>query len=105
MTGRLPGGFWQASPKSTRAVTVRGEVFHATGQVSAGKPARTAALGRPRQRRELQESLEDIERQIGKLDLELQKFTARLETAHSEVVELTEAADRQRLGLEISPKC
>ena len=51
-------------PKSTRAVTVRGEVFHATGQISAGKPAKTAALGRPRQRRELQESLEDIERQI-----------------------------------------
>ncbi len=87
-------------PKSTRAVTVRGEVFHATGQVSAGKPAKTAALGRPRQRRELQESLEDIERQINLLDLELQKFTGRQETAHAEVEELTDAADRQRLGLE-----
>ncbi len=87
-------------PKSTRAVTLRGEVFHATGQVSAGKPARTAALGRPRQRRELQESLADIARQIGKLDSELQNFTGRLETAHTGVEELTEAVDRQRLGLE-----
>ncbi len=41
-------------PKNTRAVTLRGEVFHATGQVSAGKPVKAAALGRPRQRRELQ---------------------------------------------------
>ncbi len=32
-------------PKNTLAVTLRGEVFHATGQVSAGKPAKAAALG------------------------------------------------------------
>ncbi len=44
-------------PTQVRVVTLRGEVFHSTGQVLAGKPARAAALGRPRQRRELKESL------------------------------------------------
>ena len=53
---------------NVRAVTLRGEVFFATGQVLAGKPARAAALGRPRQRRELQGTLTDVDRQITVLD-------------------------------------
>jgi chromosome segregation protein len=87
-------------PRESRAVTLRGEVFHATGQVSAGKPAKTAALGRPRQRRELQESLAGIEREIGMFDLEIQKLSGRLETARLEVEDCVETSDRVRGALE-----
>ena len=58
-------------PKNVLAVTIRGEVFHATGQISAGKPSRAVALGRPRLRRELQETLKKIDNQISSLDFEL----------------------------------
>ena len=92
--------FLAGQPKSTRAVTLRGEVFYATGQVSAGRPTKTAALGRPRQRRELQESLADIERQLGKLDAEILKLNGRMDTARIEVEDLAESADKERLGLE-----
>jgi chromosome segregation protein len=51
-------------PKDIRVVTLKGEVFLATGQVLAGKSINTAALGRPRQRRLLLESIQKIERQI-----------------------------------------
>jgi len=49
---------------TVRAVTMRGEVFSASGPVLAGKPARSGTLGRPRQRRELQDALANLERQI-----------------------------------------
>jgi len=87
-------------PKNTRAVTLRGEVFHATGQVSAGKPVKAAALGRPRQRRELQESLANIGLQIEKFDLELKKLTGRIETIRDEAADSQELVSRQRAGLE-----
>jgi len=87
-------------PKNARAVTLRGEVFHATGQVSAGKPAKAAALGRPRQRRELQEALAAIERQVEKLDLELKKLSDRIETIREDVADCQEAVSKERAGLE-----
>jgi chromosome segregation protein len=87
-------------PKSTRAVTLRGEVFHATGQVSAGKPSKVAALGRPRQRRELKESLADVEHQIVKLDSELQELSGRIEIARNEVIVRQDIVGNERGGLE-----
>jgi chromosome segregation protein len=87
-------------PKNTRAVTLRGEVFHATGQVSAGKPAKAAALGRPRQRRELQESLANVAQQIEKLDSELKKLSGRIETSRDEVADIQDALNTERAGLE-----
>ncbi len=87
-------------PKNTRAVTLRGEVFHATGQVSAGKPAKAAALGRPRQRRELQEALANVEHQIAKLDSELLKLSRQVETARDEVADRQDVVGEKRAGLE-----
>ena len=87
-------------PKNTRAVTLRGEVFHATGQVSAGKPVKAAALGRPRQRRELQESLANVEHQIEKLDSELKKLSGQIETIREEVADCQDALGKERAGLE-----
>jgi len=87
-------------PKNARAVTLRGEVFHATGQVSAGKPAKAAALGRPRQRRELQESLANVENQIAVLDSEMKKLSGQLETIRDDLAETQDVVSKQRLGLE-----
>ena len=87
-------------PKYTRAVTLRGEVFHATGQVSAGKPAKAASLGRPRQRRELQERLATVANQIEKLDSELKKLTIQSETFQEEVAVYQDKVGKERPGLE-----
>jgi chromosome segregation protein len=86
--------------KNTRAVTLRGEVFHATGQVSAGKPVKAAALGRPRQRRELQESLENVAQQIAKLDSELKKLSGQIETIREIVANSEDGMGKERAGLE-----
>lgn len=73
-------------PKDALVVTLSGDVFHATGQVSAGKPAKTAALGRPRQRRELQESVSGVEQLIAKLDSDRLMLSSQIATAR-ELVE------------------
>ena len=86
--------------KNTRAVTLRGEVFHATGQVSAGKPVKAAALGRPRQRRELQESLENVAQQIAKLDSESKKLSGQIETIREIVANSEDGMGKERAGLE-----
>ena len=49
-----------------------------------GRPAKAAALGRPRQRRELRESLAEVEDQIGRLDAELRKVPLRLRLEQAE---------------------
>jgi chromosome segregation protein len=85
---------------NVRAVTLRGEVFYATGQVLAGKPAKVAALGRPRQRRELQGSLAEAERQVATLDSELRKLSGQEEAARVEVADREAALSRERVGLE-----
>jgi len=87
-------------PKNVRVVTLGGEVFHATGQVLAGKPAKTAALGRPRQRRELQESLAEAERQIAALDNETKKISGQMETSREHEADCKEGLAEKRAGLE-----
>ncbi len=85
---------------NVRAVTLRGEVFYATGQVLAGKPAKAAALGRPRQRRELSGALAEAGRRIATLGAELGKLAGQVETAADEVAEREEELNKERIGLE-----
>jgi chromosome segregation protein len=87
-------------PKNVRVVTLHGEVFHATGQVLAGKPAKTAALGRSRQRRELQESLAEVERQIAALDKEAKKLTGQVEANRDQEADRKERLAEKHAGLE-----
>ncbi len=70
---------------SMRAVTLQGEVFHATGQILAGKPVSPNALGRPRQRRELQESIDQFNRQIKVVENDLLKLTGHQDSARVNV--------------------
>ncbi len=51
-------------PPTGRVVTLKGEVFTASGMIIAGKDKRASLVGRPRQRRELADRIEDLERQL-----------------------------------------
>lgn len=75
-------------PKYVRVVTLRGEVFHATGQVVAGKTAKISTLGQPRLRRDLQESVAKAENQVASLEKEMGKLYRQLETARENEVKL-----------------
>ena len=57
----------------TRAVTLRGEVFHASGPISVDSEGRAAALRRPREQQELGEKLSDAEINLREVDEKIQK--------------------------------
>jgi chromosome segregation protein len=87
-------------PGSVRAVTLRGEVFHASGQVLAGKPAKAASLSRPRQRRELQELLTKVDEQVTALDADLQKVEKEIAEARETVEGRDHVLREKCVGLE-----
>ena len=87
-------------PAAVRAVTLKGEVFHASGPVLAGKPAKSAVLSRPRQRRELQEALAGLRRQMENLGADLTRLTSELRTAQAEVERRIHTEKEQRRTLE-----
>ena len=89
-------------PINARVVTLRGEVFHATGQVVGGKPTKAAALGRPRQRRELQESLLEVDQQISILQAESSKLSGQIKTAREHEEECQKSLAEKRTALEIA---
>jgi chromosome segregation protein len=51
-------------PESGRVVTLKGEVFLGTGVVIAGKDNRAATLGRPRQKKEIEERIGELSSQV-----------------------------------------
>ncbi|MFN2137129.1 MAG: AAA family ATPase, partial [Candidatus Promineifilaceae bacterium] len=69
-------------PEHVRVVTLRGEVFRGDGLVLAGKSSRGSTLSRPRQRRELQESLASLDRRLEKFETALQALTSSLLAAN-----------------------
>jgi len=73
----------EAIPQSSRIVTLKGEVFLGSGVIIAGKDKRASLVGRPRQRRELMNrienvegALEDHENNFGKLKEAIQNLRA-----------------------------
>ncbi len=67
-------------PTHARVVTLRGEVFRGDGLIIAGKSASTSgsALSRPRQKRELTESLAVLGTQIESLNREVDSLSAQI---------------------------
>lgn len=78
-----------AETPGLRAVTLQGEIFAASGPVIAGQEGRTAALSRPRQRRELAGDL-------ARLGAELESHQERLQ-AHETALS-SRQADVERLA-------
>jgi chromosome segregation protein len=81
-------------PGHVRAVTLRGEVFRADGLVLAGKSSRGSTLSRPRQRRELQESLTSLGGRLESLEAALQHLNSNL-LAAGEASSAAEASLRE----------
>src|SRR6266487_652530 len=87
-------------PTHARLVTLRGEVFRGDGLIIAGKPASSSALSRPRQKRELTESLATLSAQIESLNREVDSLALQAAEAHHKLSEADKAARETRLKLE-----
>ena len=74
-------------PAAGRVVTLKGEVFTASGLIIAGQEARSGMVGRSRQKRELQEALESVERQFNEHQAELRRLEAQLERERADRTE------------------
>ena len=83
-----------------RVVTLRGEVFRGDGLVIAGKTASSIALSRPRQKRELAQSLASLEEQIASLNREVESLSARITDAQGELAQADRTARAARLKLD-----
>ena len=69
----------RGQPAGVRAVTLRGEVFHASGPVVAGLEGKPASLSRPRQKKELDQKLGEISERVAAMDGRLAQMDAELE--------------------------
>ncbi|WKZ47924.1 MAG: chromosome segregation protein SMC [Anaerolineales bacterium] len=87
-------------PTHARVVTLRGEVFRGDGLIVAGKTASSSALSRPRQKRELTESLSVLEAQIESLNREVESLSEEISGAHAELSQAEGAAREARVGVE-----
>ncbi|NTU54993.1 MAG: chromosome segregation protein SMC, partial [Anaerolineales bacterium] len=86
-------------PTHARVVTLRGEVFRGDGLIVAGKSASSSALSRPRQKRELTESLSTLGGQIEALNSEVESLSARISDAYRELTESSNAVREARVRL------
>ena len=89
-------------PTHARAVTLRGEVFRGDGLIVAGKSASPSgsALSRPRQKRELTESLAVLSAQIESLNQEGDLLSSKINDAQREAAESSDAVRGTRLRLD-----
>jgi chromosome segregation protein len=87
-------------PTHARVVTLRGEVFRGDGLIIAGKSASPSALSRPRQKRELTESLVVLGGQIEAFNREIDSLSAQITGAHHELAQAEESLRAARLSLE-----
>jgi chromosome segregation protein len=71
-------------PIYARIVTLRGEVFRGDGLIIAGKPASASTLSRPRQKRELSESLADLKNRLEAIHASIGKLTDDLAVTQHE---------------------
>jgi chromosome segregation protein len=87
-------------PAHGRVVTLRGEVFRGDGLIVAGRAASSSALSRPRQKRELSESLSAVAAQIEALNGEIDQLSARIAEAQGQLAGAEEQVRAVRLRLE-----
>ena len=87
-------------PPHARVVTLRGEVFRGDGLIVAGKSASSSALSRPRQKRELTESLSMLGGQIEALNQEVDLLSKRISDAQSELMDASTELRETRVRLD-----
>jgi chromosome segregation protein len=64
---------------TTRAVTLEGEVFHASGPVTVGQQGKASTISRPRQRKELRREIRDLKLKQEKLDAKRVNLEAKID--------------------------
>jgi chromosome segregation protein len=85
-------------PPSAKAVTLQGEVFHTAGPIVVGQEGQASTLGRPRQRRQLQEQIAEMRREGSLLDQrvnEIEENINVLQGDEAELIRALESAQRQ----------
>jgi chromosome segregation protein len=90
----LAGGDWRSWP-NFRVVTLRGELFYASGPVLAGATGQ-GVLSRPRQRREMQDNLEQVVSGIETLNETLAHLDNALQNKRREEIELRQHLEQVR---------
>ncbi|HSG44612.1 MAG TPA: chromosome segregation protein SMC [Anaerolineales bacterium] len=92
----------QDLPTHARIVTLRGEVFRGDGLIVAGKSASASAsaLSRPRQKRELTESLSALSAQIESVNRDVESLSSRINRVQSELVNTSSAVREARVRLD-----
>ena len=74
-------------PTHARIVTLRGEVFRGDGLIVAGKSASSSALSRPRQKRELTESLSALSVRIESVNHDVDSISSQINRVQNELIE------------------
>ena len=89
-------------PTHARIVTLRGEVFRGDGLIIAGKSASSSgsALSRPRQKRELNESLTVLSAQIESLNREVDSLSESIAATQRDYAQAETAVRKSRVRLE-----
>ena len=87
-------------PVNARIVTLAGEVFRGDGLIIAGKSAPTSTLSRPRQKRELSETLAGLTHQLQALKTSIDKLTDDLTSTQRELSARAEDLRRARSEFE-----
>ncbi len=77
--------------RQTRAVTLNGEVFYASGPILAGAESKSSSLSRTRQEKELAGRMARLSAEKASLETSLSRSAASLEEARSQVADLEAA--------------
>ncbi|HSF82786.1 MAG TPA: chromosome segregation protein SMC [Anaerolineales bacterium] len=83
-----------------RVVTLKGEVFHATGLVAAGQEGRTTILSRPRQQSELRVKQKEIQTRLGTLEAGLSQQDQQIRRLTDDQILLEEEMQAARLEVD-----
>jgi chromosome segregation protein len=84
-------------PAHARIVTLRGETFRGDGLIIAGKSGAASTLSRPRQKRELNESLTDLTSRMEALNASITRLSEELTVAQRQQVVSEEELRKARL--------
>lgn len=94
------------APVDLRVVTLRGEVYYASGVLIGGPEGKAGTLSRPRQRRELSQAVEEAHNRMGQLENEARDCEGKVlelrrlrETSESDLKNARKAEDEARSAL------
>jgi len=79
---------------TTRAVTLKGELFHASGLIAVGQSGESSTISRPRRRRELHGKIQKLDTQHTRLDDQIHALERKMQELNSRELELAQALNQ-----------